>query len=177
MLNFYKYAKINKDKKGKQVNLRLKGWAATMKHFFYRCHIQLQHPSALRVLLIEAHSSLTTVHDIIQLAFELDNDKDFQFYLGSIPYISFGFPKAFTQSNIKPLSADTLLNSLNLKSHSVLTYLYDAQKTFLFHITIEKLCSADTDSTLPRLLQDPEKVNSSSNETDSFQTLFKSEFF
>lgn len=145
-----------------------------MKHFFYRCNIELDYPLDTRILLIEANSSLSTVHDIIQLAFELDNNRDFQFYHGKIPYIPVGFTKANIPRNFTPLASKLPLSALELKSNTVLSYLYDFQNPFLFHITIEKLCSADTTSTSPRLLQNPEEIHSPV--IQNFKDLFKNEF-
>ncbi len=133
-----------------------------MKHLFYRCNIQLDYPTDTRILLIEANSPLSTVHDIIQLAFELDNDKEFQFYCGKIPYIPTTFSKAIAPKKFNPLSPQLPLSALELKSNTILSYLYDFHNPFLFYITIEKLCTANTASTSPRLLQNPEEIHSRS---------------
>lgn len=150
-----------------------------MKHLFYRCNIMLDYPATSRILLIEANSSLATVHDIIQLAFELDNNKDFRFYHGRIPYVSIGFPKSTRNKNFTPLAPQLPLSLLELKNNTILSYLYDSANPFLFYIIIEKLCSADTDSTSPRLLQNPQEINSSAfkNQKDLFKNMFENEFF
>lgn len=152
-----------------------------MKHLFYRCNIHLDFPSASRLLLIAANSSLATVHEIIQLAFELDNEKDFQFYDGKLPYAPRSF-QVHSFGTFKPLDSNILLSMLKPKNNTVLSYLYDTSKPFLFHITIEKLCSADTASTSPRLLQKPDEVNTQTspfrnNENALWDTLFGNEFF
>lgn len=129
-----------------------------MKHLFYRCNIQLDFPPTSRLLLIAANSSLATIHEIIQLAFELDNDKDFQFYDGKLPYTPRSF-QAHSFGTFKQLDSNILLSMLKPKNNTVLSYLYDSSNPFLFHITVEKLCSADTTSTSPRLLQKPDEAN------------------
>ena len=131
-----------------------------MKHLFYRCNIQLDKPVTSRLLLIAANSTLATVHDIIQLAFELDNDKDFQFYDGKITYAPRSF-NIYPNNLFKPLAPHIPLSMLEPKNYSVLSYLYDSKNPFLFHIIIEKLCFANTNSTSPRLLQKPEEIYSS----------------
>lgn len=149
-----------------------------MKHLFYRCKIQLDYPAATRLLLIEANSTLTNVHNIIQLAFELDNDKDYHFYNSNISYLPLKYSLSSSPKNLVPLSPDLSLKALKPKSDTILSYLYDSKNPFLFHITIEKLCCANTDSTSPRLLQYPKKAIPSDleNPKNTLKKLLGNEF-
>lgn len=107
------------------------------KNYFFLIHLKGYSPN--RYLVLDDQATLSEFHLAIQAAFELDNDHPYRFYKGILSTSRNwnGFPIIeHPTSSLCSLLKTRTLGELNLTPHSNLTYIYQPEYKWVFHITL-----------------------------------------
>lgn len=102
-------------------------------------------------LQLSAHNTLEDLHNLIQKAFDFDNDHLYSFFMDGIPWSNYRFSCPYDDEG--PYTDEAKIGDLGLVENQRFLYLFDYGHEWRFEVQVESITKSEKVAALPQIIE------------------------